>query len=45
MKIDVIDYRGFVKTPPYQIKQQRLKVTGQGQGEKVVATPLKPSIK
>lgn len=45
MKIDVIDCRGFVKTPPYQDKQQKLKVTGQARGEKVVASPLKPSIK
>lgn len=47
MKIDVIDCRGFVKTPPYQIKQSKPKVSGQGSnnGLKVVAQPISPSIK
>ena len=44
---DVIDCRGFVKTPPYQIKQSKPKVSGQGSnnGLKVVAQPISPSIK
>lgn len=56
MKIDVIDCRGFVKTPPYNMLAGKpinnaqtacSSVSGQGSsnGLKVVAQPISPSIK
>lgn len=43
MKIDIIDCRGFVKTPPTIPKVK--KVSGQVKKGVNVAHPLKPSIK
>lgn len=56
MRIDVIDCRGFVKTPPYNPysgenlsgkNARRDLISGQGSinGLKVVAQPISPSIR